>query len=296
MILRPAVAMPLQEGLAKLARLLPTDMTTDAEIAEYRRIAESRGTSALEVAARFDLETSEIAAGITVFSAGTARLRTVFLHGGGLIAGNRFDGADVLAQHSRELEMDVWTVEYPLVPEAGYDEMVEIAVSAVAAAAAGGIPVVLAGQSAGGGLAAATALVCRDRGVPLAGVLLVCPMLDARATLSAEQFADDPAWSRRSNITGWTRALAGSETLPPSERNDLAGLPPVFLDAGSAELFRDSIVGFAGALWSQGVSAELHVWSGGFHGSDCFVPDAVVSSEAHRARGEWLRRVRDGGV
>ena len=84
--------------------------------------------------------------------------------------------------------------------------------------------------------------------------------------------------------------------MPPGTRDDLAGLGPTYLDVGSAELFRDSVVGFADALWASGVRTELHVWSGAFHGSDGVVDDAVVSQEAHRARERWLRRLIDGAL
>lgn len=105
-----------------------------------------------------------------------------------------------------------------------------------------------------------------------------------------------PVVEQASNRGCWSAALTGSDSVPPGERDDFAGLAPTFLDVGSAELFRDSVVAFAGSLWAGGVSAELHVWSGGFHASDCVVEDAIVSQEAHRARARWLRRLIDGGL
>ncbi|OJU41110.1 MAG: hypothetical protein BGN97_17290 [Microbacterium sp. 69-10] len=283
--------------MAELAGIVPTDVASPAEVAEYRRIAAQRGTTADAVAHSRGLSWSEPAEGITLFLGEEAPvLRVVFLHGGGLIAGDRFDGVDVLARHCAALRLDVWTCEYPLSPDATFDAMVARVVEAVVAAAKDGLPIVLAGQSAGGGVAAAAALECRDRGIDLAGLMLVCPMLDDIDTASAGQFEGDPSWSSSSNRTAWAMALEGSVIAAPGRRQDLAGLPPVYLDAGSAEVFRDSITGFAASLWACGISAELHVWSGGFHGFDCVVEDAVVSKESHRARREWLRRVRNGEV
>lgn len=297
MSLRPVVADPLRAGLAEIARIVPTDVTTEDDVIAYHRVAAERGTNAAAVATRRGLIAADPAEWITSFSAARApATRVVFLHGGGLIAGNRFDGVDVLARHAEELGLDVWTVEYPLAPRANFDEMVAHAVRAVELAAAGGLPVALAGQSAGGGVAAAAALACRERGIPVAGVMLLCPMLADSATVSSHQFTADPSWSARSNATAWALALEGAVVQPPGLRKDLAGLPPVYLDTGSAEIFRDSITVFASALWESGVSAELHVWSGGFHGFDSVVEGAIVSKESHRARREWLRRLGDGGL
>jgi len=291
---RPDVAVSLRDGLRELAELVPTDVSSDEQIAEYRAGAVSRGVTVAEIADRYQADVAEPHAYVTSFTCGIPRARAVFLHGGGLIAGDRYDGVDVLLRHSAALGVDVWTLEYPLAPEANFDTMIDAGVRAVEVAVEQGLPVVLAGQSAGGGLAAAVALECRDRGISLSGLMLVCPMLDDRTTASAAQFQGDPSWSTLSNTTAWQRALTDASAAQPGRRADTAGLPPVYLDAGSAEVFRDSIVAFASGLWAHGVSAELHIWSGGFHGFDCAVEDAVVSQEAHRARREWLRRLVDG--
>nr|WP_241740071.1 MULTISPECIES: alpha/beta hydrolase fold domain-containing protein [Microbacterium] len=119
---------------------------------------------------------------------------------------------------------------------------------------------------------------------------MICPMLSRADAPSMRQFARDHSWSAQSNDTGWMSALGPTDDLPPGERSDLAGLPPTYLDAGSAELFRDAIVSFASSLWAKGCRAELHVWSGGFHASDCVDETPIVSAEAHRARREWMRR------
>jgi|GEM_PF-2981524 len=293
---RPDVAESLREGLRQLAAVVPTDVETDADIERYRRAASARGTTAEALAAAFALDATAVSEEITSFCAhdGSPTRRAVFLHGGGLMAGNRFDGVDVLLRHSEDLDLEVWTVDYPLIPEVRFDAMVSAGVAAVELAAEGGLPIVLVGQSAGGGLAAAVAFECRDRGVPLDALMLLCPMLDARSTASAAQFDHDPAWSTTSNTTAWKRATEGIATLAPGDRTDVGALPPVYLDVGSAEVFRDSTVEFAARLWAGGLSAELHVWSGGFHGFDCAVEDARVSRQSHRARREWLRRWSEG--
>lgn len=57
-----------------------------------------------------------------------------------------------------------------------------------------------------------------------------------------------------------------SELVSPGRATDLTGFPPNFVDVRSCEVFRDEAVAFALQLWKSGVSAELHVWPGGFHG------------------------------
>ncbi|MHA3722705.1 alpha/beta hydrolase [Leucobacter sp. HY1910] len=298
---RPAVAAELRDGYTLLAQVQPRGVAHEGEIAAYRAAAVVRAQNPARRVRELRLVQREHNAAVTVFtdvsvaeSGERPSLRVVHLHGGGLIAGDRFAGFDMTARFAKQLRLEVWAVEYPLSPAASFTDMVDAVVSVLREAVTDGVPVVLAGQSAGGGLAAAVAFECRDLGIVLAGHLLACPMLDARATVSAAQFDDDESWNGPSNRTAWTAALRGTNALPPGERTDLAGLAPVFVDTGSAELFRSSITGFAGRLWEAGVTAELHVWSGAFHASDFAVEEAIVSQEAHRARGRWLERLIEG--
>jgi acetyl esterase/lipase len=159
---------------------------------------------------------------------------------------------------------------------------------------------VIEGISAGGGLAAAVALLARDRGGPgLAGQMLLCPMLDDHNdTPSARQMVGAGAWDRVANGTAWQAYLgdaAGGPNVPEyaaaARATELAGLPPAFIDVGSAETFRDEAVAYATRLWLDGGAAELHVWPGGFHGFDYLVPEAAVAIDAREARRRWLTRV-----
>jgi acetyl esterase/lipase len=76
----------------------------------------------------------------------------------------------------------------------------------------------------------------------------------------------------------------------PARAEDLSGLPPTYLEAGSAETFRDEVVAYASGIWAAGGDAELHVFPGGFHGFDFLVPAAALSRDARDARLKWLRR------
>ncbi|KAH2532489.1 hypothetical protein KXW97_008953 [Aspergillus fumigatus] len=72
---------------------------------------------------------------------------------------------------------------------------------------------------------------------------------------------------------------------------NFAGLPPTFIDVGEADVFRDQDIAYASALWKDGVSTELHVWPGSWHGFDVFVPDAPISRRARAARSEEVMPV-----
>ena len=158
----------------------------------------------------------------------------------------------------------------------------------------------IAGSSAGGGLAAGVALYARDRGGPaLCAQLLQCPMIDDRLeSLPSHQYITDGTFSRGSAETEWNALLGdrrGGKNVSiyaaPSRATDLSGLPPAFIEVGSAEIIRDDNVAFASHLWASGMQAELHVWPGAFHRFQAFAPTATVSIVADTTREAWVRRI-----
>jgi acetyl esterase/lipase len=230
----------------------------------------------------------------------------LFLHGGGMIIGDRFTGVEEVLDWVEEHGMVGISVDYRLAPEHPDPAPTEDAYAALVwvgthAAELGIAPdrIVLAGSSAGGGIAAGVALMARDRGGPaLMAQMLMSPMLDDRdSTASSRQYTQTGSWSRESNDTGWTALLGDrrktervSTYAAPARATDLTGLPPAFVDVGSAEVFRDEAVAYASALWAAGVQAELHVWAGGFHMFHGPAPTAALSVAAVRERADWVRR------
>ena len=71
----------------------------------------------------------------------------------------------------------------------------------------------------------------------------------------------------------------------------MAGLPPAFLDVGSAECLRDEILAYADRIWQAGGKAELRVWPGAIHAFDRDDPEARISEAAVAARRNWLERL-----
>jgi acetyl esterase/lipase len=240
----------------------------------------------------------------------TGRLGGVYhIHGGGMIIGDNRLGITGMLDWAEEFGLVVVSVEYRLAPETPHpgpvnDCFAGLLWTAEHADELGFDPsrLLVAGGSAGGGLAAAVALMARDKGGPeLVGQMLSCPMLDDRNdTPSSKQMAGLGVWDRNANDTGWTALLGpargGPDVSPyaaPARETDLSHLPPAFIDVGSAETFRDEDVAYATRIWQAGGQAELHVWPGGFHGFDGMVPQASLSQDAKAARLRWLHRLLD---
>ncbi|MEV4924782.1 alpha/beta hydrolase [Streptomyces roseoverticillatus] len=231
-----------------------------------------------------------------------------YMHGGAMIMGNAWSVLPrILREWAAALELAVISVEYRLAPHAQYPHPLEDCYAGLSWAAGHAAEldidpdrIIIGGKSAGGGLAAALALLARDRGGPRAlGQLLLCPMLDDRnSTFSSHQMTGLGTWDLTSNATAWQALLGaryGAEDLPPyaapSRATDLSGLPPAYIDVGSAEMFRDEGVAYANAIWQAGGEAELHVWPGAYHGFDSIAPEAALSREARNTRTRWLQRL-----
>ncbi len=156
--------------------------------------------------------------------------------------------------------------------------------------------IALVGDSAGGGLAAAVALLARDRGEikPVVQVLSY-PMLDDRTTDGGVDPRRLRMWNRRSNRFGWDAylgELAGAEvptTAAPARAEDLSGLPATWIGVGTNDLFYAENAAWAQRLRDAGVPCELFVVPGAYHGFDVSEPRTEVSRDFLRARINALR-------
>jgi len=233
------------------------------------------------------------------------------IHGGGFIVGDltMMDGyCDAVAASFPAV---VVSVNYRLAPEDPFPAPVEDCYSALQWMADNadelGIDtdrIAIAGQSAGGGLAAATVLLARDRGGPaLCFQLLEIPELDDRLdTPSMHQFVDTPLWNRPNAQRSWSWYL-GSDDAPgsadvspyaaPARCEDLSGLPPAFVSVMEFDPLRDEGIIYAMRLLEAGVSTELHAYPGTFHGS-ALVTTADVSRRQGRDSDAALRRALIG--
>ena len=221
------------------------------------------------------------------------------IHGGGFIAGTVDEVVPKLQRIAREHDCVIVTIDYRLAPETPFPGSLEDNYAALKwlhdSAGSLGVDasrIVVMGESAGGGHAAMLAIAARDRGeVPIAFQLLIYPMLDDRTGSSRHvpPYIGAYIWVPASNRFGWSSLLgvpAGSPVVPagavPARIGNLSGLPPAFIGVGSIDLFVDEDVDYAKRLIDSGISTELCVVPGGYHGFDIIAPEASVS-KAFRA-------------
>lgn len=218
----------------------------------------------------------------------------LYVHGGGFVLGSPEMAHDYLRDLAQALQLVIVAVDYRLAPEHPFPTPLEDCFTALQwlydeSAALGVDPrrVALMGHSAGGGLAAALALVARDRQTrPLAGLLLVYPMLDHRTGAPESPILNETlgiiGWGREANQFCWA-CLHGEQTLStrdqplfsPALATDLARLPPSFVCVGALDLFLEEGVEFSMKLSKAGVPVELHVYPGVPHLFD-FHPGQVT--------------------
>lgn len=238
----------------------------------------------------------------------TSATAAVFsIHGGGMMFGHHLGNLESFDDWLLDHDVVLVSVDYRLAPEYPDPYPVEDCYAGLVWVAAHadelGIDparIVIAGQSAGGGLAVGTALLARDRqGPDLMAQILVSPMLDDRDdTVSTRQIDGVGVADRQMNRFAWDAYLGPRRATPdvsgyaaPARAADLSALPRTYIDCGSAEVFRDEDVAFASRLWAAGVDAELHVWPGAFHGFTSMMPDAAISRTATAALADWTRRL-----
>jgi triacylglycerol lipase len=226
------------------------------------------------------------------------------IHGGGYVIGSvDMDDSTFDAWCQRHSIVGV-SVEYRLAPETPYPGPLEDCYAGLAwthahAEEIGVDPTKIGihGVSAGGGLAAALALLARDRGeIPLRFQLLDCPMVDDRQTTASSQLDELLVWSKESNTFGWQSYLGelyGTDDIPayaaPARAEDLSGLPPAYVCVGGSDGFRDEDTIYAMRLAGAGVPTELHVYPGAPHGVMMFAGTEVADQYA-RDKDDWLRR------
>lgn len=224
----------------------------------------------------------------------------VYVHGGGMICGSVEIYDRLLRYYVQTTGVPFLAVDYRIAPEHRGATAAEDCLAALErlheSAEDWGIDpqrVALMGDSAGGGIAAGTAILARKRGIALARQILIYPMLDDRTTTPDPLLAPTATWTYDNNHTGW-RALLGdqiggttvSPVVVPGRLTEFAGLAPAYIEVGELDIFRDESIAYATGLMSAGVSCELHVYPGAPHGYD------LLSLEASLSRRAFADRVR----
>lgn len=229
----------------------------------------------------------------------------IYIHGGGMLLGSPEEEDHIASAITDEIGCVTVSVDYRLAPEHPYPAAIEDCYAGltwvVGNSASLGIDpdrIALFGRSAGGGLAAGTSLLARDRsGPPIAFQMLIYPMLDDRndtpSSLACQELG---VWDRRDNSEAWSMVLRDvtCEQVPvyasPGRVTDSRFLPSTFIDTGGRDLFRDEDVAFAHGLMRDGVPTELHVYPNAYHAFDEIAPTAPVSIAALDIRTTALKR------
>ena len=264
----------------RLARLLPRSVVYPRTIGTIRRLTDRTGRAR---PAGGTIERVDETVTVRVFRPATAPRpgpALLFIHGGGYVIGNAAMGDRFCRSVVRRLGISAASVEYRLAPEHPFPAPLDDCYAALRWLA--GQPdvdadrIALVGESAGGGLAAALALLARDRGeVRPVFQLLSYPMLDDRTRAGSPLDARRMRmWSPGSNRFGWSSYLgsaAAGEVPPlaaPGRCDDLAGLPPAWIGVGTNDLFHAEDLAYAERLRTAGVPCELYEVDGAYHGFD----------------------------
>jgi acetyl esterase len=316
---------PLDPVIAQIIPLLPlrdpATMTPQSARDALRALADSRAAVPPPPVAATENTKVKGAAGFLaarVYRNGQGKSPTVvFFHGGGWVAGD-------LETHDRQARLlaietgaVVISVDYRRPPEVRFPGAFEDAFAAVKdiveriAEFGGDIKRVgVAGDSAGGNLAAVTAIACRDAGIELAAQLLVYPVTDVFGNFAdVKENARFP--SRAENAEGYFLSRAVMEwfcghylanaadgtdwRVSPLRANNLAGLAPAVVTTAWFDPLRDEGKAYADALIAAGVATKYYDGPGLIHGYfGLGEASEAAKHEAQRARADFKTMLAKG--
>lgn len=216
----------------------------------------------------------------------------LWLHGGGYVVGCA-DQEDLRnLKYAQKLNAVICSVDYRMGPEDPIPAPLDDAYAGLAwlhqnadRLNVDADRIAIGGESAGGGLAAALAILARDRGeYPICHQHLSCPMLDSR--VGSPEHPADPltgefVWTAASNQFGWKCHLGDAPAAAPqvpSLLEDFSNLPSTWIHTSGLDIFRDENIAYASALLKAGVRTELVVEQGGPHGYQ-LVPNTKICAK-----------------
>jgi acetyl esterase/lipase len=266
-----------------------------------RETAAARDTVDVDVVDAVALGVGERDVDVRIYRGGSSQAPGVlYCHSGAFVLGNLDMDHLQCVELARRAQCTVVSVDYRLAPEhpypAGFDDMLAVLRWVAAEAQNLGVDanrIAVAGNSAGGALAARLAQCAADGTAPaLVFQLLHQPVLDDRPTPSKDEFTATPGFDGPATQQMW-RHLAGAEDVPadavPARREDLTGLAPAFITCSELDPLRDEALDYARRLMWAGVATELHVFPGTCHGFDSFLPEWDTSQRLFAMQGVALR-------
>ena len=235
---------------------------------------------------------------------GNSNMTLLQLHGGGYVGAMR-NAYRTFAAAYNELGggMPVLTIDYRVAPEDPYPAALEDAIRAYNWLLDRGYPgnrIIVAGDSAGGGLALALCLYLRDHGIELpGGIIAMSPWTDMTASGESYEtnFEKDPLFGNTRDSLIYNRDYLGLEDprnpyISPAF-GDLTGFPPMLIQVGSYEMLLSDAQTVAQKAKKQGVKVRFHIYEGMFHVFQMamqLMPESVMAWKEVEKFLELLRR------
>jgi acetyl esterase/lipase len=223
----------------------------------------------------------------------------LYLHGGGYVVGSIATHRGLAGRLSQAAAARVLLVDYRLAPEHPFPAAVDDAASAYRWLLAQGIEsarLVIAGDSAGGGLTIATLVALRDAGVPLpAAAVCLSPWVDLEGSGDSvtTKAAADPLVQKDMLLQLGAWYLAGADPRTPLAAPlyaDLRRLPPLLIQVGTAEILLDDATRLAEKATAAGVKVTLESWEDMIHVWQLFAPMLPEGQQAIERIGVFVQQ------
>lgn len=158
--------------------------------------------------------------------------------------------------------------------------------------------IIVGGDSAGAGLAAAVCIRMREtKEIKISNQVIIYPMIDDKMKTASSQNNCMPFWNSKSNYNGWKLYLGKlfergdvSPEAAPARLKNFAGLPDAFTYVGTLDPFFDETREYMENLSKAGVQTQMHIFEGCYHGFDIVCPNAQPSKQAHKLLTEYVRQ------
>jgi acetyl esterase/lipase len=230
----------------------------------------------------------------------------LYLHGGGYVVGNAWGYRGLVAALAEAAGMAAYAIDYRLAPEHPFPAAIDDSAAAFRALIDRGHDpnrIAIAGDSAGGGLTVATLLRLRETSTPMPGAaFLISPWadLDCSGPSMTGKAAADPSLTEaglRRMAAHYLGQADAADPLASPIHADLAGLPPILIHVGTAEILLDDALRLAAAAGRDDVALTLEIWPGLIHVWHAFAFMLPEGAAAVAAAGAFLReRVTTGKI
>jgi monoterpene epsilon-lactone hydrolase len=224
----------------------------------------------------------------------------LYLHGGAYVIGSCRSHGQMVSHIARAAGINALVPEYRLAPEHKFPAAIEDCVAVYRELLASGIRpenIVIAGDSAGGGLTVAMLLSLRDGGDPLpAAAVLLSPYLDVTASgESATTRADQDPWFHASDMEVVVSNYCGTDEVKKSLVSpvfaEVQGLPPVLIQVGDDEILLSDSTRFADKIRAAGGTVDIEIWPEMWHVFQLFVGKMPEARRAINKIGDYVRRL-----